>query len=63
MTAFIKYTKLADAHQAKQIIILADENECLSESSPLLSQLQISRVRSLTHFLKLPAMRGQGWGS
>lgn len=59
----MKYTKPADAHQAKQIIILADENECFSASSPLLCQLQLSRVRSFTHCLKLTSMQRQGKGS
>lgn len=53
MIVFIKHIRPADAHQAKQIIILEDKNECLSGSSPLL--LQFSRVRSFTHFLKLTA--------
>lgn len=63
MIAFIKHTKPADAHQAKQLIILADKNGCLCASSPLLCQLHFIRVRSVTHFLKPINMQGQGRGS
>jgi len=67
MTAFIKH-KAAEPHQAKQLIILANKNECLSARSPLMCRLQFSRVRLFTHSLKFNyhAEAGQGersWSS